>query len=59
MPREKLFNIDRWGIYTAQKYHFKPCRINFYAGDWCDLTPKQRRRMLKKARKGDTSIVMW
>lgn len=54
-----MFNIDRWGIYTAQKYHFKPSRINFYAGDWCNLTPKQRRRMLKKAHKGDTSIVMF
>ncbi len=58
----RLFNVDRWTIYTLQRLypnqHFKgrKFRISFSA-EHLPMTPKQRRRCLKKMRKhNDYSI---
>jgi hypothetical protein len=46
-----MFNVDRWGSYTKQKYNIR--NINRYDGKWCDMTPKQLRRAVHKARKNN------
>ena len=51
----RTFNVDRWASYTKQRYKIKS--IYRYDGPWCNLTPAQRRRVIKKARKNkDHSI---
>lgn len=56
----KLFNVDRWVIYTLQKrYTNKRNKWHYsqWSGAYLPPTPKQLRRMLKKMRKNqDYSI---
>lgn len=56
-PQPGLFNVDRWDIYSAQRLGRK--NMYFYDCDWPQPTPRQMRRMKKKAMKNnDWSIAL-
>jgi hypothetical protein len=60
----RLFNVDRWTIYTLQRLYLnKRYGKHHYSYGWGDhlpLTPAQRRRCLKNMHKhNDYSIGMY
>lgn len=55
-----MFNVDRWGVYSAQRLGIPLRRLIFLDRNWPNMTSKQFRRCVKKARKrNDWSIGLY
>ena len=54
-----MFNVDRWAVYTAQKLKIPVGYVlsGRYNGHWSIITPAQRRRLNKKARKNNDQSI--